>query len=221
MNELLMGATWSDVADWIEPLSRGFVLNLEITFITILLGFPGGFVLALLVERRSPWVRWPAMVIVEIGRGAPALVLLQFVYFGFPQIDLTLSSFASAIVALSVSTACYTSEIIRSGLAAVPKGQKEAAEALNFSSADSMRFIVFPQAAKISSPAMMGFSILILQSTTLCFTIALPEIASQAYEIGSTTFQYFPILSLTALFFIFVCVPASFLVGWFERRSEP
>ena len=73
------------------------------------------------------------------------------------------------------------------------------------------------QALRIATPALMGFAILVLQSTTLCFTIALPEIVAKAYEIGSISFVYFPVLVLTACFFIAVCVPASVLVGWLER----
>lgn len=220
MNQLLMGATWDDVLAWIGPLSRGFLINAEATLIVLALGLPGGFVLAVLSKHKSAWVRWPNRLVIELGRGAPALVLIQFFYYGMPQIHLTLGSFTAAIVALSLSTAGYTSEIIRSGLDAVPVGQKEAVQALNMSRRDAMRYVLLPQALRIASPALMGFAILVLQSTTLCFTIAMPEIASRAYEIGSSTFQYFPVLVLTALFFVLVCVPASFFVGWLERSNH-
>jgi polar amino acid transport system permease protein len=143
------------------------------------------------------------------------------VYFGLPQVGLTTGSFAADISAISVSCACYTSEIFGSGLDAVPYGQKEAAHALNFTALDELRFIVFPQALRIATPALMGFAILVLQATTLCFTIALPEIVAQAYEIGSTTFRYFPVLLMTAIFFVVVGVPASLAVGWLEGKSKP
>lgn len=220
MNQLLMGATWSDVIGWIGPLSHGFVINLEAAALTLLIGLPAGFLLAVLSQQKPRWIRWPNRVVIELGRGAPALVLIQFFYFGMPQVHLTLGSFSAAIVALSLSTAGYTSEIIRSGLDAVPDGQKEAVQALNLSRGDAMRYVILPQALGISAPALLGFAILVLQSTTLCFTIAMPEIASRAYEIGSTTFQYFPVLALTAAFFIVVCVPASFFGGWLERGDR-
>lgn len=220
MNALWAGTTWADLAEWLPLLAQAFKVNLEVTFFTLLFGLPGGFLLALML--RSTWrlVNVPALVFVEIGRGAPALVLIQFVYFGLPQINLTLESFGAALIALVISTACYTSEIIRAGMDAVPPGQREAAHALNFSAMDEMRFIIAPQALKVSSPALLGFAILVLQSTTLCFSIALPEIVAQAYEIGSMSFRYFPVLLLTAIFFVVVCVPASVAVGWLEKRNN-
>lgn len=220
MNALWAGTTWADIVEWLPLLAQAFKINLQVTFFTLLLGFPGGFLLALML--RSSWriVIASALVFVEIGRGAPALVLIQFVYFGLPQVNMTFDSFGAALIALSLSAACYTSEIIRAGMDAVPTGQREAAHALNMSSWDEMRFIIMPQAFKVSSPALLGFAILVLQSTTLCFSIALPEVVAQAYEIGSISFRYFPVLLLTAFFFIVVCVPASVAVGWLEKRNN-
>lgn len=220
MNQLWLDTTWPELMEWLPLLVQAFAVNLQVTFLTLLFGLPSGFALAVCLQSRHAWVRIPAMAFVEIGRGAPALVLIQFVYFGLPQLDLTIGSFSAAILALSISSACYTSEIIRSGLDAVPHGQKEAAHALNMSTLDEMRFVVLPQALRISTPSLMGFAILVLQSTTLCFTIALPEIVAQAYEIGSINFRYFPVLLLTALLFLVVCIPASAFVGWLESKNR-
>lgn len=219
-----MSALWADTTvaellEWLPLLWQGFLINLQVTGLTIVLGVPLGFLLALLVRSHNRWVHAPAIAFVEVGRGAPALVLVQFIYFGLPQINLTLESFAAAVVAMTLSSACYISEILRAGLDAVPKGQHEAAHALNFSKADEMRFVILPQAMKVSSPSLLGFAILILQSTALCFSIALPEIVAQAYEIGSISFRYFPVLVLTAGFFVVVCIPASVAVGWLEKRN--
>ncbi len=220
MSALWSGTTWADIMEWLPLLAAAFKINLQVTFLTLLFGLPGGFILAILL--RSSWrtINVPALIFVEIGRGAPALVLIQFVYFGLPQINLTLESFGASLIALSISAACYTSEIIRAGMDAVPVGQREAAHALNLSALDEMRFITMPQAFKVSSPALLGFAILVLQSTTLCFSVALPEIVAQAYEIGSISFRYFPVLLLTACFFVVVCIPASVAVGWLEKRNN-
>lgn len=219
MNALWMGTTTGEIADWLPILWAGLQISLKVTLATLLTGIPLGLVLALLVQSKSRAVSWAALVLVEIGRGTPALVLLQFIYFGLPQIDLSLSSFVSAWVALSLTTAAYTSEILRAGLQAVPAGQIEAAHALNLSRLDELRFVILPQAVRIAVPALLGFAILVFQSTSLCFTIALPEIVSQANEIGSMTFKYFPVLTITGVIFALICIPASVFVGWLEHRA--
>lgn len=219
MNALWMGTTTGEIADWLPILWAGLQISLKVTLATLLTGIPLGLVLALLVQSKSRVVSWAALVLVEIGRGTPALVLLQFIYFGLPQIDLSLSSFVSAWVALSLTTAAYTSEILRAGLQAVPAGQIEAAHALNLSRLDELRFVILPQAVRIAVPALLGFAILVFQSTSLCFTIALPEIVSQANEIGSMTFKYFTVLTITGVIFALICIPASVFVGWLEHRA--
>lgn len=220
MNQLWLDTSWAELMEWLPLLADAFQINLQVAALTLLFGLPGGLLFALGLRSNNKWLSKCSLVIVELGRGAPALVLIQFVYFGLPQVNITMESFLAATVALAFSCACYTSEIIRSGLDAVPAGQKEAAQALNMSSVDEMRFIILPQALRISTPALMGFAIIVLQSTTLCFTIALPEIVAQAYEIGSMSFRYFPVLLLTAIFFVVVCVPASIAVGWMESKQH-
>lgn len=219
MNELMMGATWDDVLSWLPSLWAGFIISLQVTAASLALGIPAGLLLALGVQADNKALRWFNLAIVEIGRGAPALVLLQFIYFGLPSTGLSLDSMSSAIFALAWCTGAYTSEIIRSGLDAVPGGQREAASALGMSHLDGLRFIILPQGLRVAIPALMGFAILVFQGTSLCFTIALQEIISRAYDIGNTSFFYFPALAVAGLFYAAVCIPASLLVSYVEQRA--
>ncbi|MDR0810411.1 MAG: amino acid ABC transporter permease [Gemmobacter sp.] len=216
---LLMGVTWADVKTWLPGFWNGFLISLKLTFVSLVLGVPMGLLLALGVQAKTRASRLTCLALVEIGRGAPALVMLQFVYYGLPSAGISLPAFTAAAVALCWNTGAYTSEIIRAGLDAIPAGQKEAAEALNLSRVDELRFVLLPQGLRIAVPALMGFSILVFQGTSLCFAIALPEIISRAYDIGSMYFFYFPALAVAGLFFAAVCIPASFLVEWFEHRA--
>src|SRR4051794_24161586 len=188
MNALLMGATWDDVVSWLPDLWGGFLVSLEITAFSLLFGIPLGLLLALGVQAKAGWLRWLCLLVVEVGRGAPALVLLQFIYFGLPSTGLSVTSFMSAVVALAWCTGAYTSEIIRAGLDAVPQGQHEATGALGMSYIDGLRYVIVPQGLRIAIPALLGFSVLVFQGTSLCFTIAIQEIISRAYNIGNTTF---------------------------------
>jgi polar amino acid transport system permease protein len=212
----------SDLVDfwweWFPSLLDGLRLSIAVTAVSLALGIPLGLILALGVQSKTVAWRTLALFLVEIGRGAPALILLQFTYFGLPNAGVALSSFVSASLALAWCTGAYTSEIIRAGLEAVPYGQKEAATAIGLNRWDALRYVIVPQALRVSVPPLFGFSILMLQASSLCFAIALPELVSQAYIIGSNTFRYMSILLLTALFYAVICIPATIAVSALERR---
>lgn len=210
----------SQGGSWIPDLLAGLKLSVMVTIASLLIGLPFGFLLSLGVMANTRLANTLALIVVEIGRGAPSLVLLQFAYFGLPSTGLTLSSFAASVVALSWTTAAYTSEIIRAGLQSVPSGQREAAMAIGLTRSDMMRFIIVPQGLRIAIPALLGFAILIFQTTSLCFAIALPELTSKAYEIGTNTFQYLPALVLAGLLYLMVCIPMTMMVHWIESRRN-
>ena len=204
--------------EWFSALLDGLTISVEVTAMCLLIGIPLGLLLALGVQAKSKVFRLPALAVVEIGRGAPALILLQFAYFGLPTAGLSLSSFTSASLALGWCTGAYTSEIIRGGLEAVPHGQREASFVIGLTGLDSLRYVILPQGLRVALPALLGFAILMLQASSLCFAIALPELVSQAYTVGSTTFRYMPILCLAAALYAAICVPATFAVAALERR---
>jgi polar amino acid transport system permease protein len=144
--------------------------------------------------------------------------MLQFVYYGLPSAGLSFTAFVSAVAALSLTTAGYTSEILRGGLQAVPAGETEAAGALGMSRRDTLRFVLVPQGVRIALPSLMGFAILIFQATSLTFTISVVELLSQAYSIGAATFRYLDVLVLAGLLYLAVTIPAGWLTDRTERR---
>jgi polar amino acid transport system permease protein len=213
-----MFPTFEEIATWLPDLLDGLMISLQVTALALLVGIPFGLLLALGVLARSRALRTASLLLVEIGRGAPALVLLQFIYFGLPTTGITIGSFFAAVVALAWNTGAYTSEIIRASLQSVAHGQTEAAEALGLSRADELRYVLLPQSLRVALPALLGFSILIFQGTSLCFTIALPELVSRAYEIGSNTFRYFPALLCAGALYACISIPAALFVGHVEKR---
>lgn len=209
------------IADWVgyfPQLLGGLRVSLMITVASLVIGLPLGLLAAIAVSSSVRLLRAVFVVVVEIGRGAPALVVLQIVYFGLPAAGLTLTSTVSAIAAFSWTTAAYTSEILRGGLQSVPQGEVEAAGALGMHRADTLRFIVIPQGLRVAIPALMGFAILIFQGTSLAYSIAVPELLSQAYSIGSITFRYLSVLGLAGLMYAAISVPATWLTVLAERR---
>lgn len=213
-----MIGVFSDWADWFPRLWDGYLISLQVAGLSLLVGIPLGLLWAIGSQANSKPVRWACLLLVELGRGGPLLILLQFLYFGLPNAGLTLSSLSASIAALAWSTGAYTSEIIRGGLNAVASGQREASQTLGLSRADTLRIIIIPQGMRIALPPLLGFALIILQTTSLCFTIALPELISAANDIGSETFQYMSILSLTGLMYALVCIPATLGVNRLEKH---
>lgn len=211
-----MTETLTMVGQWMPRLLDGLGLSLQVTGVSLIIGILGGLALAVLALSRKRSVRILAMITTEIGRGTPALAMLQFVYFGLPQTGIMLEAFAAAVTALTLTTAAYTSEIIRAGLKSVPQGELEASAALGISHRDALRFIIIPQGMRIAIPSLLGFSILMFQVSSLAFTIGLPELLSQAYSIGASNFRYLEVLSVAGLLYLAVTIPA----GWFTRRLE-
>lgn len=205
-------------ADSLLTLLGGLGLSLQITVISLALGLPLGVLFALGSSTRSRPVRWATIAVVEIGRGAPALIVLQFVYYGLPTAGITLASLPSAWIALAFTTASFSSEILRSGLDSVATGQREAAAALGLPRRESFRLVVLPQALRIALPGLLGFAVQIFQATSLTFAITVPELLSRAYSIGSSTFQYVPVLALAGLLYALVAIPSVRLVARLERR---
>ncbi|MFD6053226.1 amino acid ABC transporter permease [Agromyces sp. NPDC060279] len=215
MNEL----NW--IVDWpqyIPELLPGLWIALGLTAVSCTLGYLLGFVLALLAEARSKTLRLISLVIVELGRGIPVLVLLFIIYQGLPQFGILLSSTPSAILAITFSAAGYSSEMIRAGLNAVPKGQFEAASSLSMSMRDTYRFIIVPQAARISIPPLVNLTIIMFQITSLTTLIAVPEIMQRANIIGSATFEYMSVYTAAAVLYLALTLPGAYLSSRLERR---
>ncbi|MBN9046782.1 MAG: amino acid ABC transporter permease [Rhizobiales bacterium] len=215
-----MFPTLEEFNEWMPALLGGLKVSVEVAAFSLVIGIPLGLLFALGVGTKSRFSRYVSLFLVEVGRGAPALVLLQFMYFGLPATGLTMTSFSAAVVALAWNTGAYTSEIIRASLQSIHHGQREAAEALGFNALDELRFVLLPQALRVALPALLGFAILIFQGTSLCFTIALPELVSNAYMIGSNTFRYMPALLMAGLLYAVICIPATWIVSYVENRSS-
>ena len=146
--------------------------------------------------------------------------MLYLVYYGGPQLGISLTSFVAACVGLALTGACYMSEIIRAGILAVPRGQREASRALGLSAWKEFRLVVFPQALRIILPPLIGYGIIIFQGTSLAFAISTPELLSRAYNEASISFRYTAALSLAGLLFAAVSLTALALIGGPKNLQE-
>ena len=167
-----MNGLLPDVATILPTLLGGLRISLTRTFFSLLFGLPLGLLFSFGVTAQNKAFRYASVFFVEVGRGAPALVLLQLMYYGLPNVQITLTSLVSACLALVWTTAAYTAELIRGGIQSVPAGEIEGSDALGMSVGDRLRFIEIPQGLRIALPSLMGFAVLLFQATSLAYTVA-------------------------------------------------
>lgn len=213
-----MMAILTDWIDWTPQLIDGLFISLKLAGLALLWGLPLGLVLALLSSSKNKIIRYTAIILVEIGRGAPALVVLQMVYYGLPSGGIYASAFTSGAIALALTTSAYTCEILKAGLNAVPHREIEAGQALGLTKNDIMKYVVIPQGVLFAMPALMGFAILIFQATALAFTIAIPELLARAYRIGAATYLYMDVLMLAGIIYLAVTLPFGWFVSYTEKK---
>ncbi len=210
-----MSGIWHDFVIHRGELLSGLRTSITLTLLSLALGLPGGLLLAVAHTARSRLVRVVSRAVTEIGRGAPALLLLQLIYNGIP---LSLSGFLAAGVALAITTAAYTSEILRGGLQAVPPGELEAGMALGMTNAQIQRDIVIPQGVRIAVPPLLSFCILIFQATSLAFVIAVPELMAAVKSIAEGNFRYFNMFVIGGIMYAIVTIAFSVVTERVERR---
>ena len=194
----------------------GLGVSLQLTLLALLLGLPIGLVLAVTSSAKAKTLRWITIAIVEVGRGAPAPVVLYVVYFGLPVLELTPSAYVCAVMGLTYTTAAYTAEYIRGGLKSVNAGSIEAGHALAMSQMDVLRFIIVPQGLRVALPSLMGFAVLIFQATSLTYSITVSELTAVATSISSSSFRALEFFALAGLIYAAITLPAS----WATNRVD-
>lgn len=211
--------TWlTDWVSYLPALLSGLKISVLIALIAVGIGYPLGLCLSIGVQSKNFAVHTLTLAVVEIGRGAPALVVLYLVYYGLPKVGLVFGSIAAACVALIWNAAAYSSEIIRAGLQSVPRGQLEAANALGLGRRDTFIRIILPQGIKSSIPGLMGVAIQVFQGTSLAYAIAVPELMQAAYNVGSENFNYLEVFILAGLMYAVISMPATWISVYFEKR---
>lgn len=207
-----------DLIDFLPRLGDGLLVSLKLTVISVVVGFVLGLLLSLGTSHPSKMIRIPCLVIVEVGRGMPALVVLYMVYFGLPSLGLLFENFWAAAVALTYTASAYSSEIMRSGIESVPSAQREAGDALGITRRDTFLRIILPQGLRSAIPALMGLAVMSFQATSLAYSISVNELMSQAYQVSMITFEYLKVYALTGLIFVVFTLPVMWSIAWLEKR---
>ena len=199
----------------------GVWLTAQLALISLLLGLPIGLVLALARVQSSRLIAAPAAVYVEVMRGTPLLVQILFIYFVLPYFRIYLPAFTSGVIALTLNSAAYISEIFRAGILSIDAGQMEAARALGMSYAQAMRRIILPQTFRRVVPPLTNEGIALLKDSSLVSVIGLTELARTGQELASRYAAPLTIWPIVALFYLLLTFPLTRVAEYLERRWRP
>lgn len=181
-----------------------------------------GVALALAAGSNSRWLRLPASILVAVLRGTPLLVQILFVYLGLPSLipSLTLSAFASALLALTLNVGAYNGEVIRGALAAIPAGQTEAALALGLRASQTLFLVKGPQALRLAMPGLVNNLVALAKDSSLAYTIGVIELTNIGNRIASASFLPVPILLTTAAVYFIITAMITWTAGAVEQRMS-
>jgi polar amino acid transport system permease protein len=175
---------------------------LLLSLLVVPLGLLGGIILAVLSTLPYVWVRWPLRIWVDTFRALPPLVLLIFIFAGLPFLGLEISAWSAVAIGFFLNTGAYYGEILRAGIESVPRGQVEAARSTGLTSAQTMRFIVLPQAVRNVLPDLISNTLEVVKLTSIASVVALPELLFQARQAQSVTYNASPIVAAAIIYFI-------------------
>lgn len=207
---------------WYVYFVEGITTTLIFTCIAVALGVVLGTLVAMLKMSKFKIVRFLVSVYIEVIRGTPILLQLYIFYFVLPNLlpFLDLSQFMWVAIAMCINSSAYVSEVIRSGIQAVDKGQAEAARSLGMSQSQTMMKIILPQAVRNILPALGNEFIMILKETSLASTFFLGDLMTSHKVVAGATFLQLESLIIVGCIYLCFTFPLSKLVEYFEKKMS-
>lgn len=209
---------WAAIWRGLPYLLEGAGLTVFISVSAMVLAVILGLALAALSQVPARWGRGLVRAYVEAFRNTPLLIQIFIVYFGLPQIGLRLSPFLSGLSALVLYAAAYNAETFRAGLEAVPKGQREAAASIGLGPLQAMRYVIVPQALRVSFPALGNNLVSLVKNSSLVSTIGMVELMFVANDISFNNFRSFEIYGAAALLYVALVLTLTRALAVVERR---
>ena len=203
--------------------------TLILALFSVLIGTLGGTLLSLCRMSKFKPLKYIAVAIVEFVRGTPLMVQLMFIFYGLPMIGVTFPDisfipnfyrFMAGVVAMSLNSSAYVSEIIRSGIQAVDPGQMEAARSIGFTYGESMRKVILPQAVKNILPALGNEFVTVIKESSIVSVIGIADLMFRTNDVIAVTYRSLQALLIAALLYFVMTFITGRLVSLAERKMK-
>ncbi len=216
-----MSFDWNLVLEILPTLLSAFLVTVQASLLGMVVALLLGLVWALLRRSSSRLVAWSATWAVEFIRSTPLLVQVYFLFYVLPSFGLTWSPLVTGVIALGLHYSAYTAEVYRAGIDNLPRGQWEAAMALNLSLLDTYRSVVLPQAIPPMIPALGNYLVAMFKETPVLAAITVGELLQTAKLIGAESFRYLEPLTIVGILFLIASLLSARLVEKLEARFVP
>src|SRR5438105_11625102 len=201
-----------------DALFSGLKITLGVTLFSAILACVVAFIAGIARVARQRWIRAIAAVYVEGFRSTSALVVMFWLYFALPLFSLQLTALEAGVLALGLTYGAYGAEIVRGAIVQVPRGQLEAATALNMSAGQRMRYVVLPQAILAMLPPLGNLLVDLLKATSLVSLITLSDLTFEGKILQSTLGHPLEIFALFLVVYFVINFVLTRLVRRLERR---
>jgi His/Glu/Gln/Arg/opine family amino acid ABC transporter permease subunit len=210
---------WTVIWQYRDALAEGVAITVLLTVATMAIAVPGGIAIMLVRQSRFRVLSALGTAFVEFFRNLPLILLVYWTFYVLPiVVEIELSTFATAIVALALAISAYNAETFRAGVNSIRKGQTDAALALGMSRWQAMRKVVLPQAARRVLPVLASTWVSLFKDTSLVSVIAVGELAYTAMQIRAQTFRVLELLTAMAVIYWCLGYPQAKLVDWIHRK---
>jgi len=206
------------IIDLLPPLLSGAGLTIKITFYSTILAFAISFIVGFGRLASLSIIRWVSATYVEVIRGTSLLVQLFWVYFVLPFFGIELTPMLAGVLALGINYGAYGSEVVRSTILSIPKGQTEATIALNMSRFQRMRLVILPQAFLRMLPAFGNLLVELIKGTALVSLITLSDLTFQGMTLNTAVYKPTLIFTLLLILYFAITYPVTLGIRWIERR---
>lgn len=208
----------AQVREYAPLIAAGALTTVALAALVLLLALPLAFVVAACRQQRVPVLAPVLRAYVETFRAVPALVVLYFAFYGLPRLGLALQPFAAAVLGMTLTSVAYVSEDFRAGLAAIPRGQWEAAHALGLGPLRILRRLIVPQALPVMVPPVMTNALITIKATSVASLVGVQELTGAAVSAMSLTFSATDFLVLAAALYLLVSGLVAGLQALLEAR---
>ena len=214
----------TDIFDFIlliyPNILQGVKVTLEITGVALALGFAIGLPASLIQVYGGRRLRWLVIAYTTIFRGTPLLVQLFVVYYGLPDLGLTLDRLTASFLTLGLNSGAYQAEYFRGAIQSIGQGQMKAARAIGMSRLQAIWSIILPQAFRLAMPGWSNEMISMVKYTAVVFLIAVPDLMGQAKIISSRYFAQIETYIIVALVYLVLVAAASLILRQIAKRLE-
>ena len=209
---------WNVIAQYLPLYKKAVWLTLRLGLAGIVIAIIVGLVCVLVQYYKVPVLRRIVGAYIELSRNTPLLVQLFFIYYGLPKIGIKTNAEICGIAGLAFLGGSYMAEAFRSGLESIEPIQTESAMSLGMDHAQTMRYIILPQAMSISVPAFVANVIFLLKETSVFSAISLMDLMFTAKDLIGLYYKTTECLFLLVVFYLLILLPVSLLGSWLERR---